>query len=855
MTRPSTLDAMRREGRLTATGEFGLDRKKAREKLQKYQLKDPHHYVLELVQAAHLLGASRIAIAIDADEMEMVFDGEALRRDELEGLYDAAFSRRVDARAKALRHLAIGVTAARALEPSVLRVESSLDDQGLVLELADDEELLRSVGPIEIAGSMRIYLREKLRASHLLEFFRNLRGDLAEKVALREYCAHSPLRIELDGERISSGYALGEEVVDTVEFETTQERGVIGLTPRGHGLSATVLQNGVKVVEHHVPDAVVAARAIIDSDRLTKDLSRSAFVEDAAWTSFVTEVLPTALLYAVYRRVSTFDDEAARKNRSWLRYLCDELLPDAVHAARASDERQRRELGHLLEGLSELGEYLRAQPLWQAIDGRWLSIDELADDDAPIYYTLDDQFAERLERYDRVFHFVDESPPVFARLFGERLVDLTPSSNLKRWRSTPWPDELSDKRCAVLRRFEGGSMRAAVGLCTADEVRSQFVWVKDGHLFERSFPYHVREPVRLVQFNGDLPTNVRFDDIEPNAEYTELALSVMQAWPELVIERPDLLEPSEVRAFLDNLLSEGVHMHLLEELRVGTADRLRWVSQHRKRLSESPWSLAYHPPSNDPDNPPSIDEIRGRLGLLGPLVDVPAFHGNNQEAFSLRDLLDSVDANGKLWLAARSTHVLQSTNWRDRIDRVARQVDGVLVLGNAADKEILERLFGAHVGDAKPLVAKATLEDLTEFMGPDEPSRRSEEEQEGRGEARIEAQPTDEPTPPDEPAEVPAQPEPPTAPTPPEARPATPEERLLERLEAQLLRAGVEDKRLGALAEAVDLDHPAAAYAIERPDDPVALAFASATAFEAIASEEAEAFERAEFYTALTQLL
>lgn len=908
MTQSPTLEAMRREGRLAGRGDFGLDRDKAREKLQKYQLKDPHHYVLELVQAAHLLGATRIIITIDADEMEMIFDGQVLTRSDLEGLYDAAFSARVDARSRALRHLAIGLTAARALEPSTLRVESSLEDHTLVLDLCDDDEQLRSVEPTGIGGSTRIYLREKLRASHLLEFFRNLNGTLAEKVALREYCAFSPLQIELNGEAIGSGFELGNGVPDnqryvavvgTTSFETTHERGVIGLMPRGRGMWTTILQNGVKVVEHNVPDAVVAARAIIESDRLTKDLSRSAFVEDAAWTSFVSEVLPTALLYTVHCYVDSFDDNTAQRNRPWLRYLCSALLPDALYLddADQTDQADPDGLSHMVETIPALGARLRAEPVWQTLDGQWFSLDDL-DDDQAIHYTTDDRFAERLEEYDRVFHFGGGLPSVFTRIFSDRLVDLTPSSNLERWRSTPWPHqlngaepghikrdvvgqmrtteagvfpasaELNDKRCATLRRFEGETMRAAVGLCTDDEVRSQFIWVKDGHLFERSFPYHVRVPVRLVQFNGDLPTNVRFDDIEPDAEYTELALSVMKAWPEIVIERPDLLEPSEVRAFLDNLLSKGVHMHLLEELRVGTSDRLQWVSQRRKD-QKSPWWLAYHLPSTDPDKPPSTSELHHRTQLLGPLVDVPAFSGHGRQEFSLRELFGSIEDHGHIWFATQRTNVLQSTQWSERVANVARQVDGLLVLGNTSDKRTLERLFGSQIRSAQGLIARETLDKLKQFMGADESSvAKARKREEGRKRARTDSQgsgaqgsddhgsddhgsgaqaPASEPPGTPEPVEV-KQPPPPST-------PATPEERLLERLEAQLLRAGVAEHNLAGLGEAVDFDHTAAAYALEWPDDAIALAFLSTTVFEALASEQAEAVERAEFYTALTGLI
>ena len=115
------------EGALEARREFQIDSAKAREKLQKFQLEDPHFYVLELVQAAHLLGATEIRFTIDADEMEVFFDGDALTRLELEELYSAAFAKLTDRRKQAMRHLAIGFNAAQALLPSKIELQVAED--------------------------------------------------------------------------------------------------------------------------------------------------------------------------------------------------------------------------------------------------------------------------------------------------------------------------------------------------------------------------------------------------------------------------------------------------------------------------------------------------------------------------------------------------------------------------------------------------------------------------------------------------------------------------------------------------------------------------------------------------------
>ena len=286
----SQLDAMlgglASEGKLEAAGEFQLDAKQAREKMQKFQLEDPHFYVLELVQAAHLLGARELAFRIDSDEMELHFDGEALEREELEQLYSAAFARRTTARVRALRHIAIATNAARALDPRFVRIEVAArepGEPGLALELREGEEDRFEQPVLNFPGRTRIYLRESFRTSHIADFFHNLRGDNAEKTALKERCKYARMKITLDGEVISSGQRLPQQVLGELAFEREHERGLLGFTFTQEPSLICITQNDVLITEHHAPSAMVQTFAVVDSDQLTKNLSQSAFVEDAAW--------------------------------------------------------------------------------------------------------------------------------------------------------------------------------------------------------------------------------------------------------------------------------------------------------------------------------------------------------------------------------------------------------------------------------------------------------------------------------------------------------------------------------------------------------------------------------------------
>ena len=119
------IDDLRGGRNVAARGHLNLDREKARDKLRKFRLPNPHFYVLQLVRAASLLGASRIEFT------------NRLRRD---GVHVRCFSVRRDAarylgesrstNARVLRigrrtPLALGLGSAQALNPARIDVMSS----------------------------------------------------------------------------------------------------------------------------------------------------------------------------------------------------------------------------------------------------------------------------------------------------------------------------------------------------------------------------------------------------------------------------------------------------------------------------------------------------------------------------------------------------------------------------------------------------------------------------------------------------------------------------------------------------------------------------------------------------------
>ena len=91
--------------------------------MRQFQLADPHRYVLLLVEAAVLRGATKLEFEIDTDDMRLRFDA-ALSWEDLDELYASLFVDRSTIEIRARRELALACNAAMALNPRWVRIES-----------------------------------------------------------------------------------------------------------------------------------------------------------------------------------------------------------------------------------------------------------------------------------------------------------------------------------------------------------------------------------------------------------------------------------------------------------------------------------------------------------------------------------------------------------------------------------------------------------------------------------------------------------------------------------------------------------------------------------------------------------
>ena len=201
------LENLERDGVADSKGEFSLDREKARQKMRQFQLADPYRYVLELVQAAVLKGASRIRFDIDADDMRMKFDGEPFTKKDFDQIYASLFVKLDRKPTRARKQLALGLNAAMALNPRYIRVQSGDGKTGAELELRPKKPDVYAEAEKPVTGT-QIHIKSRFRPGLFVSFFKNLSGTLPEENNLRVYCRMADVEIDLENTIISKGMEL-----------------------------------------------------------------------------------------------------------------------------------------------------------------------------------------------------------------------------------------------------------------------------------------------------------------------------------------------------------------------------------------------------------------------------------------------------------------------------------------------------------------------------------------------------------------------------------------------------------------------------------------------------------------------
>lgn len=271
------------EGEFDSSGSFTLDPAAALEKLREFQLRDPTRFVLSWVRAATLLGASRIDVEIDADDVWIRFDGEVLSAADFEALWISVVGRRGSARLAACRELALGINGAFTWEAKSVTVRSG------ELEVGFDRGFAMSTSKTASATGTpcnSVHAKRPIGWDLVRRRMLDASGQLPEELMLVHACAFGAVPIYLEGRLLNPVSEEPSNVQLRVMIDDDERRGRLWLRP-GTRSQLRVLVAGVEVAVVELPFGAGSVDALVDDPLLPLDLSQEKPVEGARWQALL----------------------------------------------------------------------------------------------------------------------------------------------------------------------------------------------------------------------------------------------------------------------------------------------------------------------------------------------------------------------------------------------------------------------------------------------------------------------------------------------------------------------------------------------------------------------------------------
>ncbi len=285
------LEDLRQDGQVDSTGRFTLDAAKAREKMKRYQLPDPHQYVLQVVQSAVAGGATVLDVLVDADDCWINYDATPPTSADLQGLFNHLFGSGRDPEERSLRALATGLNSALALDPSWIRLEAWDGRQGRTLLMeAGGEQITPFTPPSGQPPGVRIHVRRRHTWRVLGRFLRGIVAMHPEARALHDRCRWSPVPIQVNGRRVEPGTVASDALL-TFEVEGPGYRAALAL-PRGL-LERSILEvvmDGVTFEAGPLDLGPLAVRGVVWTNALARNVSQTAVAEDSAWRQLLLDL-------------------------------------------------------------------------------------------------------------------------------------------------------------------------------------------------------------------------------------------------------------------------------------------------------------------------------------------------------------------------------------------------------------------------------------------------------------------------------------------------------------------------------------------------------------------------------------
>lgn len=532
-----------RQGERRGGGSFTLDPARAREKLREYQLSDPHRYVLLLVQAATALGAERIEFEIDADDMWMRFDARFLEPGDIAGLFDALFADAADSGTRGRQTLAFGLNAALALSPRFVRVRSGTQrfefgTEGIVQVESHDGD---------VAFTHEIHVKDRPSPQVFVEFFKDLRGQIAEEVVLREACRWSRVPIWLDGTPISKPLRLPtEETWLRRDVSWGQATGQVGI---GSGLApalVTISCSGVVLLHEALPGAPPGFLALVDAPHLGRDVSQTQIVRDERFVQ---------LMIGLRRAAASLLDDVAR---AWL----GERVQD--WSGPASLREAPRPLVEALRWAAtrrDAPKHVGRLPLWPRLDELPETMERLRLQEE-VRYVTGRASQELPEGFGDVLLLQDSSlPDLLREALGKRLRDVTATyeralerlARRRAFEARTMAPRLPEGAYRVRTAISGDGLRGELGIRITQMASASLSFIVDGCLLYCA-EADVGIPGLVAVVEAGLTPSVDYDGAHRNDVLDATVRAIADALElsmRALAERVD--EPADARVVADYL--------------------------------------------------------------------------------------------------------------------------------------------------------------------------------------------------------------------------------------------------------------------------------------------------------------
>lgn len=566
------LAALQEGTTLDSHGTFTLDREKAREKMQRFQLAQPARYILELVQAAVLRGAPSIYFEISATDVHMRCQATPFTVNDFENIYEALFSRSMVSQRQALRHLALGLCTAMSMNPKAVRVTGGgMQGGSLVMKPGKKDQFGKQ-------GDAEYGIHIHLERSPWIVYSRSILSaamDDVEKALLLDLCGLSMVPIEVNGMPIASGYQIPGALYWS-HFTEGNTRGVVAVA-QGAGLhlrptSLHLMRNCISFEEDHPPALLPGFKALIESPSFHLDISHKKIVRNDSYDQ--------ALKLVLYHQIQQLVRDAEKllqgtwqhgptRMREMLFGLLDRLgsADPLARWARLSGHfvtAAPREFPESVPGAN----WLVLAPVFQALGNRLVSLSQILSDlqkHGTLMLSSSDPTPIRTSRPLVLLALGPTMVEFYLRIFSGRIEMLTAghaegerSANIERWRKRRQePKLLSPPNLLRVGLPENSPWAGEVAIelpssaAPAVEISPQLnltLLHLRGVLAVTELPCPVRGLHAIV--SGEFTPNHLWDGVNPDGKLAAAVEQLMCALPILgaaiVLERHNLLSAPSV---------------------------------------------------------------------------------------------------------------------------------------------------------------------------------------------------------------------------------------------------------------------------------------------------------------------